>query len=93
MKNGNKTLALSITSFQILCFVPIFQFPLPRARYRRSPAVLVTLRGQRTMVTNPCIAVFVIGSNVDKGLVPYYMKFSRHVNFANFAIQKIAKLK
>ena len=45
------------------------------------------------MATNPCIAVFVIGSNVDKGLVPYYMKFSRHVNFANFAIQKIAKLK
>ena len=69
MKNGNKTLELSITSFQILCFVPVFQCPLPRARYRRSPAVLVTLRGQRTMVTNPCIAVFVIGSNVDGWMV------------------------
>ena len=42
MKNGNKILALSITSFQILCFVPIFQFPPLRARYRRFLAVLVT---------------------------------------------------
>ena len=46
-----------------------------------------TLAGQKGRIISASQGIQILkgGDNFE---IPYYMKFSRHVNFANFAIQK-----